>query len=137
MEKVDKVTIRLTGEQASALDSLVVEGGYKNRSHALRDSLDRMVQGEDKEPGMIKVRLDDWVISGINGLVAIGMYDSFDSAVRRFLRDHLREINVDQIQAELDWMKDWGDRTMEGFSVPSVPVNSSPNIPAGLNLGCC
>ncbi|MGA1820924.1 MAG: hypothetical protein ACMUIG_00195 [Thermoplasmatota archaeon] len=117
MEKVDKITIRLSGEQASALDSLVLEGGYKNRSHALRDSLDKMVQGEAEEPNTVKLRLDDWVISTINGLVSIGMYDSFDSAVRRFLRDHLREINVDQMQAELDWMKDWGDRTASTKSI--------------------
>jgi Arc/MetJ-type ribon-helix-helix transcriptional regulator len=117
MEKVDKVTIRLTGEQASALDSLVLEGGYKNRSHALRASLDRMVQGDAEEPGLTKIHLDDWVVSSIKGLVAIGMYDSFDSAVRRFLRDHLREIKVDQMQAEIDWMKEWGDRTSSTKSI--------------------
>ena len=117
MEKVDKITIRLSEEQASALDSLVFEGGYKNRSHALRASLDKMVQGETEEPNTIKIRLDDWVLSTINGLVAIGMYDSFDSAVRRFLRDHLRELDVDQLQAELDWMKKWGDRTASTKSI--------------------
>lgn len=117
MEKVEKVTIRLTEDQASALDSLVVEGGYKNRSHALRASLDKMVLGETVEPNTIKLRLNDWVISTINGLVAVGMYDSFDSAVRRFLRDHLREIKVDQLQAEIDWMKEWGDRTSSTKSI--------------------
>lgn len=111
MGKSDKVTIRLTPEQADALDELVLKNDYKNRSQALRASLDKMVNREERDPDIVDVKLDNWVKLGIEGLVAIGMYDSFDSAVRHFLREALIDLNVDEVQARLDWLKKWGQKT--------------------------
>ena len=111
MGKSDKVTIRLTPEQADALDELVLKNDYKNRSQALRASLDKMVNREERDPDIVDVKLDNWVKLGIEGLVAIGMYDSFDSAVRHFLREALIDLNVDEVQARPDWLKKWGQKT--------------------------
>jgi Arc/MetJ-type ribon-helix-helix transcriptional regulator len=115
MGKSDKVTIRLDTEQADALDALVIDGDFKNRSDALRASLDKMIKGED--PNLVRVRLDDWVRMTIEGLVLIGMFDSFDSAVRHFLRQELVKMDVDEIQARIDWMRQWGSRTSSARSI--------------------
>ena len=111
MGKSDKVTIRLTPEQANALDELVLNGEYKNRSQAIRASVDKLVDNQTRDPNVVEVQIDNWVRLGIEGLASIGMFDSFDSAVRQFLREAMINLKVDEVQARLEWLKEWGHKT--------------------------
>jgi len=109
--KVDKVTIRLTPEQATALDALVDQGAYKNRSEAIREALDRFSRGPPvPDPTEMKVRLDDWVIAALGGLVRIKRYGTLDLAVSEILKNGLLSMKVDEIKEQIKWLQEWGEK---------------------------
>ncbi len=97
MEKGDKVTIRLTPEQCLALDSLVKEGEFKNRSQVLRSALDRMVQGSVEEDDVVRMKLPGNIIGTVNYLVRIGYYADREGAMRQLIRDSFFDLDLEGI----------------------------------------
>jgi Arc/MetJ-type ribon-helix-helix transcriptional regulator len=97
MEKADKVTIRLTADQAAALDFLITEGKFKNRSDAIRGAVDLMT----KEPGIdqdkISVDIPDGTLAMIDKLVDLGHFRSRDLGIFELLRNGLDAIDLDAL----------------------------------------
>jgi Arc/MetJ-type ribon-helix-helix transcriptional regulator len=111
MNKVDKVTIRLTPEQASALDALVGAGTYKNRSDAIRGALDSLSEEPPvRDPTEVSMRLPPWAIAALDGLVRIKRYETFESAVSELLKQGLLSMKVDEIKEQIRWMEEWGEK---------------------------
>lgn len=111
MNKVDKVTIRLTPEQASALDTLVGAGKYKNRSDAIRGALDTLsAQPPVRDPTEVSMKLPPWVVAALDGLVKIKRYETLESAVSELLKQELLSMKVDEIKEQIRWMEEWGEK---------------------------
>jgi len=111
INKVDKVTIRLTPEQASALDALIGEGAYKNRSDAIRGALDALAAGPPvRDPTEVTMKLTPWVLVALEGLVKIKRYDTLESAVSELLKQGLLTMKVDEIKEQIRWMEEWGEK---------------------------
>lgn len=94
VQKADKVTIRLTGEQARELDRLVETGRYKNRSKAIRAAIDKMVSPEPEELGNISLRLPDTMVAEIDTLVTYEHFPSRELGIREMVRNQLEKIDV-------------------------------------------
>jgi Arc/MetJ-type ribon-helix-helix transcriptional regulator len=97
MDKVDKVTIRLSAEQAQALDSLIDTGKYKNRSKAIRAAIDEMISPEPRNIGDIRVKLPDTMLAEIEMLVAGEYFPSVELGIREMIRNQLVKIDVTSI----------------------------------------
>jgi Arc/MetJ-type ribon-helix-helix transcriptional regulator len=97
MEKADKVTIRLTADQAAALDFLVNEGKFKNRSDAIRGAIDHMTKEPEVESGKVPVEIPDGILAMIDKLVDLGHYRSRDLGIFELLRNGLDDIDLDEL----------------------------------------
>lgn len=97
MEKADKITIRLTAEQARALDDLVESGRYKNRSKAVRSALDLLLSPEPEEIGRMELKLPDTIVAEIDTLVAYEHFPSRELGIREMVRNQLEKIDVRSI----------------------------------------
>ncbi|MEA3558500.1 MAG: ribbon-helix-helix domain-containing protein [Candidatus Thermoplasmatota archaeon] len=94
MVKADKVTIRLTAEQAEELDSLVDSGKFKNRSRAIRAAIDNMIVPEPVGIGDIHLKLPDTMVAEIDLLVSNEHFPSMELGIREMVRNHLEKIDV-------------------------------------------
>jgi Arc/MetJ-type ribon-helix-helix transcriptional regulator len=108
MEKADKVTIRLTPEQASALDFLVGEGNFKNRSEAIRSSIDQLLSGPEAEDGALKVTLPDTMLTAIDLLVSMDHFVSRELGIRELIRNGLEKIDLKEIVARRELLSEMG-----------------------------
>ncbi len=107
MTKEDKITIRLTPEQGVALDSLVNEGQFKNRSRAVRAALDLLVDGpEEEEDNHTSVALPSNILSTLSFLVSIGYYDCLDSAVGQLVRDSFYKLDLLGIKQQFETVEE-------------------------------
>ncbi len=107
MTKEEKITIRLTSEQGVALDSLVNEGQFKNRSRAVRAALDMLVDGPDEEEkNNTNVELPSNILSTLSFLVSIGYFDSIDSAVRQLVRDSFYKLDLTGIKQQFETVEE-------------------------------
>ena len=97
MEKADKVTIRLTADQASALDFLISEKKFKNRSDAIRGAIDLLTLDPEAERGRIHVDIPDGTVAMIDKLVEIGHFRSRDLGIFELLRNGLEAIDLDDL----------------------------------------
>ncbi len=103
MTKDEKITIRLTPEQGVALDSLVNEGQFKNRSRAVRAALDMLVDDpEEEEENHTSVELPSNILSTLSFLVSIGYFDRLDSAVRQLVRDSFYKLDLTGIKQQFE-----------------------------------
>jgi len=102
MEKADKVTIRLTAEQAEAIDFLVDSGRFKNRSKAIRAAIDSLIsvpeEGEQDGPVKIEARLPDTMVAEIDTLVDLEYFQSRELGLWELVRNGLLQINLDAIR---------------------------------------
>jgi Arc/MetJ-type ribon-helix-helix transcriptional regulator len=102
MEKADKVTIRLTAEQAEAIDFLVESGRFKNRSKVIRAAIDELISVPEKEEqsGPVKVvaQLPDSMVAEIDSLVDLEYFQSREQGLWELVRNGLLQINVDAIR---------------------------------------
>ncbi|MGA1792404.1 MAG: ribbon-helix-helix domain-containing protein [Thermoplasmatota archaeon] len=97
MEKADKVTIRLTADQADALDFLVNQGQFKNRSGAIRAAIDLMTkEPEEERPGVV-VDLPDGMVAMVDKLVDLGHFRDRDHGLFEFVRNGLDGIDFDDL----------------------------------------
>jgi Arc/MetJ-type ribon-helix-helix transcriptional regulator len=111
MRKVDKVTIRLTPEQASAVDSLVEAGKYKNRSDAMRGAIDSLsAEPPVRDPTEVTMRMTPWVMAALEGLVKIKRFETMEAAVSELLQHGLLSMKVDEIKEQIRWMEEWGQK---------------------------
>ncbi|RLF65927.1 MAG: hypothetical protein DRN57_08090 [Thermoplasmata archaeon] len=109
MEKADKVTIRLTPDQAQGLDLLVREGRFRNRSEAIRSSIDMLLAGpEEEDPGVVKVRLSDTVRSAIEVLISMEHFVNMELGVRELIRNGLDQIDINKLKARQDLLAELG-----------------------------
>jgi Arc/MetJ-type ribon-helix-helix transcriptional regulator len=97
MDKADKVTIRLTADQAAALDFLVVGDQFKNRSDAIRVAIDEMTKEPEIEEGKITVDLPDGIVASLDKLVDLGHYRSRDLGIFELLRNGLEALDIEEI----------------------------------------
>lgn len=97
MEKADKVTIRLTADQAAALDFLVKEEQFKNRSDAIRSAIDQMTKEPEMEKGRIDIDLPDGLVAMIDKLVDLGHFRSRDLGIFEFVRNGLDGLDLEEI----------------------------------------
>ena len=105
MEKADKVTIRLTPDQAQGLDLLVREGRFRNRSEAI----DMLLAGpEEEDPGVVKVRLSDTVRSMIEVLISMEHFVNMELGVRELIRNGLNQIDIHKLKARQDLLAELG-----------------------------
>lgn len=107
MEKADKVTIRLTPDQASALDFLVEQGEFKNRSEAIRSSIDMMLAGPKEEEG-ISIQLPDSMLSAIDLLVSLDHFVSRDLGIRELVRNGLQQVNIQELRSRQEVLAELG-----------------------------
>ncbi|MBN1389466.1 MAG: ribbon-helix-helix protein, CopG family [Candidatus Thermoplasmatota archaeon] len=99
MEKADKVTIRLTTDQADALDFLVAHGQFRTRSDAIRAAIDLMTSEPEQEvrKGFF-VDLPDGMIATIDRLVDLDHFRNRDHGVFEFIRNGLDSIDVEEVR---------------------------------------
>lgn len=98
MEKADKMTIRLTSEQASALDYLVETGECRNRSDAVRTLIDRLIQTSLEEDGTVTVRLPDTMVNAVDMLVSMDHFVSRELGIRELVRNGLSQLDIKEIR---------------------------------------
>ncbi|MFW3145742.1 MAG: ribbon-helix-helix domain-containing protein [Thermoplasmatota archaeon] len=99
MQKADKVTIRLTAEQAEALDYLVGSGQYKNRSTALRAALDNFIaRDQEAVSAAPELSLPDTMTAEIETLVSLEYFPSFELGLREMVRNQLEKIDVNSVK---------------------------------------
>ncbi|MGA1848557.1 MAG: ribbon-helix-helix domain-containing protein [Thermoplasmatota archaeon] len=102
MEKADKVTIRLTAEQAEAIDFLVESGRFKNRSKAIRAAIDELISIPEEEeqsgPVRVEARLPDTMVAEIDTLVDLEYFQSREQGLWELVRNGLLQINVDSLR---------------------------------------
>ena len=98
MDKADKVTIRLTADQADALDFLVEQGRFRNRSDAIRSAIDLMTKEPDEEVSGIRVDLPDGMVALIDKLVDLGHFRDRDHGLFEFVRNGLDGIDLDEVK---------------------------------------
>ena len=97
MEKADKVTIRLAADQADALDFLVAQGQFKNRSDAIRAAVDLMTKEPELEAKGVVVDLPDGMVAMIDKLVDLGHFRDRDHGLFEFVRNGLDGIDIDEL----------------------------------------
>jgi len=97
MEKADKVTIRLTADQADALDFLVDHGQFKNRSDAIRAAIDLMTKEPEVDREGINIDLPDGMVAMIDKLVDLGHFRDRDHGLFEFVRNGLDGIDIDDL----------------------------------------
>ncbi len=107
MEKADKVTIRLTPEQASALDFLVEQGEFKNRSEAIRNSIDNMLEGPEEVEG-VNVKLPDTMVESIDLLVSLDHFVTRELGIRELVRNGLQQVNIENLRSRKDILAEMG-----------------------------
>jgi len=107
MEKADKVTIRLTPEQASALDFLVEQGEFKNRSEAIRNSIDNMLEGPEEVEG-VNVKLPDTMVESIDLLVSLDHFVTRELGIRELVRNGLQQVNIENLRSRQDLLAEMG-----------------------------
>ncbi len=107
MEKADKVTIRLTPEQASALDFLVEQGEFKNRSEAIRNSIDSMLEGPEEVEG-VNVKLPDTMVESIDLLVSLDHFVTRELGIRELVRNGLQQVNFENLRSRQDLLAEMG-----------------------------
>jgi Arc/MetJ-type ribon-helix-helix transcriptional regulator len=108
MEKADKVTIRLTPEQASALDFLVERGEFKNRSEAIRSSIDDMLRGPVDENDGIRLNLPDSMLAAVELLVSLDHFVSLDLGLRELIRNGLEQVDLNKIRSRQELVAELG-----------------------------
>jgi metal-responsive CopG/Arc/MetJ family transcriptional regulator len=110
MEKADKVTIRLTPEQASAIDFLVEQGEFKNRSEAIRSSIDKLIAGPDeKEEDAVKLKLPDTMLTAVDLLVSMEHFVSRELGLRELIRNGLERVDIKEIVARRELLAEMGN----------------------------
>ena len=107
MEKADKVTIRLTPEQASAIDFLVEQGEFKNRSEAIRSSIDQMIAGPVEKDG-INVKLPDTMFDALELLVSLDHFVSLELGIRELVRNGLQQVDIQEIRSRREILAEMG-----------------------------
>ena len=107
MEKADKVTIRLTPEQASAIDFLVERGEFKNRSEAIRASIDKLLQGPEEKEG-ITINLPDTMMDAIDLLVSIDHFVNKELGIRELVRNGLQQVNIQELRSRQEVLAEMG-----------------------------
>ena len=108
MEKADKVTIRLTPEQASALDFLVEQGTFKNRSEAIRSSIDAMLSVPNEEDGSVSIKLPDTMLTAIDLLVSLDHFVSRELGIRELIRNGMENVDIKEIVARRELLTEMG-----------------------------
>ncbi len=108
MEKADKVTIRLTPEQASALDFLVEQGTFKNRSEAIRSSIDAMLTVPNEEDGYVNIKLPDTMLTAVDLLVSMDHFVSRELGIRELIRNGMENVDIKEIVARRELLTEMG-----------------------------
>ncbi len=108
MEKADKVTIRLTPEQASALDFLVEQGTFKNRSEAIRSSIDAMLSVPNEEDGSVSIKLPDTMLTAVDLLVSMDHFVSRELGIRELIRNGMENVDIKEIVARRELLTEMG-----------------------------
>ena len=108
MGKVDKVTIRLTEEQASALDFLVENGNFKNRSEAIRTSIDQMIDVPEEDERMVSLRLSDTMLMTIETLVSMEHFVNKELGIRELIRNGLDLIDLNKLKSRQEVLSELG-----------------------------
>ena len=108
MGKVDKVTIRLTEEQASALDFLVENGNFKNRSEAIRMSIDQMIDVPEEDERMVSLRLSDTMLMTIETLVSMEHFVNKELGIRELIRNGLDLIDLNKLKSRQEVLSELG-----------------------------
>ena len=108
MEKADKVTIRLTPEQASSLDFLVEQGTFKNRSEAIRSSIDAMLSVPNEEDGSVKIKLPDTMLTAVDLLVSMDHFVSRELGIRELIRNGMENVDIKEIVARRELLTEMG-----------------------------
>jgi len=106
MSKEEKVTIRLSPDQTTALDSLVADGQFRNRSDALRSALDRLVLGEEDRENILPLELPRNILTALDFLVSIGYYESRERAARELVRDAFFNLDMTSIKQQYEAMEE-------------------------------
>ena len=108
MEKADKVTIRLTPEQASSLDFLVEQGTFKNRSEAIRSSIDAMLSVPNEGDGSVKIKLPDTMLKAVDLLVSMDHFVSRELGIRELIRNGMENVDITEIVARRELLTEMG-----------------------------
>jgi metal-responsive CopG/Arc/MetJ family transcriptional regulator len=98
MEKADKITIRLTPEQASALDFLVKNGDCRNRSEAVRALIDRYIMSSMEDEGKVLVKLPDTMLNAVDMLISAEHFVNRELGIRELVRNGLSLLDIAAIQ---------------------------------------
>ncbi len=108
MGKVGKVTIRLTEEQASALDFLVGNGNFKNRSEAIRASIDQLIAIPEEDERMVSLRLSDTMTMTIEALVSMEHFVNKELGIRELIRNGLDQIDLNKLKSRQEILTELG-----------------------------
>jgi metal-responsive CopG/Arc/MetJ family transcriptional regulator len=117
----ERITIRLTPDQVEALDTIVLNKDYKNRSQGLRVAIENFIEEQiidsrsekvtTEIPRMIMMRLDDLIIGGF--------VNNRQEAVREAVRDFILKIESEYIHNYED-VKKMRQRISEDLELKQV-----------------
>ena len=90
-----RISIRLTAEQAEALDSLILQKGFKNRSQAMRSALDEFIGATSGDWNTEKLRLDmpKMILEELDKLSEFTGITSRQEAIRSAVRQYIQTEN--------------------------------------------
>lgn len=90
-----KVSIRLSREQDEALEDLVIRRGYKNKSHALRAGVDKLIEDSQESLTSEKVTIDisKVYLEELDKLLDFVGATSRNEAIKMALRQYIRSEN--------------------------------------------
>lgn len=103
MTESERVTIRLPKDVLDALEELVENGKYSNKSDAIREAIDQFLNVEIKLPNVEKLTLDipKGNLAKLQELVNAGDSVSVDDAVRDAIREYTR-IRIQKMISEYE-----------------------------------
>lgn len=90
-----RISIRLTAEQAEALDSIVLQKGFKNRSQAMRAALDEFIGGNTSDWNTEKLKLDmpKLILEELDKLNEFTGVTNRQEAIRSAVRQYIQTEN--------------------------------------------
>jgi len=100
-----KVSLRLTEEQEDALDDIVHQRGYKNRSSAIRDALERFIEDskESFNTEKITIELSKVYVTELDKLLDFIGASTRSEAIRMAIRQYLQNENEFLLKQTLEY----------------------------------
>ena len=95
MEVDERISVRFEGAEVKAMDDIIAEYGYPNRSEFIRNAI-RSHMSSQQQKNSVTVEVSALLLEFIDALVERKYYISRESAIQKAIESHFTEDITDQ-----------------------------------------